>query len=361
MTRNMRMCARAEALAVVTLALVCGACHRADTRVLPRFDVRRHFAGYNWSAGWDELGDPKNDPILQACLVAATPRSLESLEISDLTDRLEALERAKLVRRTGGHYELAFPAIIGERQEQLTELVTGVADELLPMAEKMIEDIRPHLNGREEMLYHVLWSYVMDGRLTWQTLVSNLAAQVNATTVEIDGTAWVIYPSHPHRAGTNIYGVPSGVLTITWSPGGPLPNVVRDAMKGYESDLIASALNGKAVEEESVAEALAPYGCIGSNGMSRIAVWKPDSGAARVGAALAAKYAQEVMARLDFANVADMLDVTPAQALVIAYHELCYELLGQLEAKGALDIPKVTVGSPEEEFRFVSFVVFDQD
>ncbi len=55
-------------------------------------------------------------------------------------------------------------------------------------------------------------------------------------------------------------------------------------------------------------------------------------------------------------ELASSLGVTPEQALVIAYHELCYEILGRLSAAGDLPIPQVSKDHPQDARTLVSFL-----
>ncbi len=112
---------------------------------------------------WQALNDPNNNPILVACIEGSTEESLKALGIADLQQRLEGLERGNLIRKADGRYALAFPAVVGDKRAQLREYAEQAAQKLVPLGEKMIAQIRPHLAGRDQMLYHVLWSVVMDG------------------------------------------------------------------------------------------------------------------------------------------------------------------------------------------------------
>ena len=56
---------------------------------------------------------------------------------------------------------------------------------------------------------------------------------------------------------------------------------------------------------------------------------------------------------LDIEKIANQLDVSPGQALVITYHEVCYEILKQLISEGLLDVP---TKKEDQIYRLISFV-----
>ncbi len=306
------------------------------------FMISEYFSFYG-SEGidWRALQDSENNPILNACLRGATEKDLKTLGKAKLQERLASLEHGGLIKKTQDRYTLAFPAIVGPKREQLQRYVKQIVAKLLPMEEEMIAEIRPHLVGREEMLYHVLWSMIMDGPLAWNTAWAEMKEQIKMGDTSIQNKAWLVYPSHPFRVGTNTYG--SGTLRITWSRNTPSPHVILKLMSEYKSELGEAIKQRLPVQGRDAREALSKYGLVDGAGRLQIYILdlEKNSEAAQAYAALGKEFGRKIVAHLDVTKIADMLEVAPGVALVIAYHEVCWELLQNLAAKKILEVPPI--------------------
>ncbi|OHB68123.1 MAG: hypothetical protein A2V70_14010 [Planctomycetes bacterium RBG_13_63_9] len=69
----------------------------------------------------------------------------------------------------------------------------------------MTEHVQARLKDRQEMLYHVVWSVIMDGPHAWEAVHDELRRQIPAGDLSIENKGWVIYPPHPSAVGTNSY------------------------------------------------------------------------------------------------------------------------------------------------------------
>lgn len=308
-----------------------------------------------------ELYRGDNNPILNACLTGATLDKLKKLGIEDLQERLEKLQTGKIVRKINTHYYLAFPAIVGEKRAEFQKLVTQTGLKLLPTTQKMIQEIMPHIENDREMLYHVLWSIVMDGPIAWDTTLAELQARIKEGDTKIENTAWIIYPNHSFRCGTNGYGgSDSQVLyvSITWNQDPGLPNRIHSKISKYKSELIQSKATAQPVKATEAKKALAEYGLVDDKGMCRAHIIDINSPAAKTYYKLGYEFGHGFMAHFDAEKVADILGVSPGQALVIAYHEVCYEILKQLATKDALKIPQKIEAN--QMYRLISFVTVSE-
>jgi len=332
----------------------------AENKLPEEIEFRRHFSCYHCNVDWGALTDLENNPILNACLSGATYKELESLQIAELTVRLQKLQSGDLIRKNGDKYKLAFPAIIGEKRSKLQEVAEEMALKLLPVAEKMVREINPHLKGRDDMMYHVLWSIVMDGPIAWQTVKTELDKKLKKDNSSIGNIAWVMYPSHTHRAGTNTYDdLHIGPVIITWSLNTPMPPIIHQTIKRYETQLIQSAMNNQPLKEQKARQTLAQYGLVDKNGVAHIYIIDVDSEEAQTYKKLGSQFGQEFMAHLNIEKVTDILGISPEQSLVIVYHENCYEILKQLSDKKKLEIPKIVLkarANPAQVYRLISFI-----
>ena len=295
--------------------------------------------GYNLK----EFHRAENSPILNACLNGATYKELDEFGVDNLPIRLEKLQAGKILKKVKARYYLAFPTIIGKKRAELQQLVERTALQLLPTSENMIEQIQPHLKGREEMLYHVLWSVVMDSGIAWNTVKNDLERQVKEGKTSIKNTAWLIYPRHHYTCGTNSYSSSVkqiALVIITWKQNSPEPSRIHRNISKYENELIQSYTQNQPVEGGEARKTLALYGLLSDTGVTRAHIVDINSEAAQTYNVLASKFAHQFMDKCDIEKVAKMLNVTPGEALLIVYHEVCYQVLKDLAEKEVLKIPK---------------------
>ncbi len=334
----------------------------AEELQLPKdFKVSQYFSFFG-SRGidWQALHDPGNNPILVACIKGSTEKSLKGLGIADLQQRLERLERGNLIRKAGERYILAFPAVIGEKRDWLRKYAEQAARKLVPLSEKMITQIRANLAGRDEMLYHVMWSVVMDGGPAWDAARAEMNKKIKAGDTSTQNKAWLLYPSHPFRAGTNSYSSSSGRLQITWSRNTPSPNAIWRIISQHENQLVQAIEQNNPVVSAEARNALGKYGLVNEGGKVRFYAIKRDSEAANVYRDLGGQFGRQMMNYLDVAKVVDMLGVSPGVAFVIAYHEICWQLLQDLAEKKILvvfrTVAKTGTGA-SEAYRLVSLTM----
>lgn len=318
---------------------------RNNLQLENEIEIRLNFHCYHCSIDWNALADLKNNSILNACLTSATYSELQQLGLEDLSIRLQKLQNGNVIKKTGNRYHLAFPAIVGEKRAKFQQLVEQTASELLPTSEQTIQQILPHLEQRNEMLYHVFWSIVMDGA-AWITVETELGKQLSKDNVSISGISWVMYPNHPYDCGTNTYSdLQAGKVKITWStttastPSAPW--VLYETIKKYDSQLTQLLTTGQPIKNQQARQDLVQYGLVDDKGQLTAYVINANSQAAQVFYQLGLEFGRKAMAHLDVQKIVDLLDVTPEQALVISYHELCYEILKQSAEKGFLQVPEI--------------------
>lgn len=300
-----------------------------------------------------ELNDPANNPILNACLTGATYHRLEGLGVEDLSERLDRLQSGKIITKTNDRYYLAFPVILGEKRAKLQKLAECAALELLPATEKVIQEILPALKGHNSMFYHVLWSIVMDGPIAWNAAKMELQRRIKDESININNTPWLLYPKHPYFCGTNTFGDPNSPVIGVFITTRYGATTIYKKISKYENQLIESHNTGRPIESAEARKALARYGFVNDKGVAKAYIIDINSETAQTYSQLSYKFGHEVMAHLDVEKLANMLDVSPGEALVIAYHEVCYEILKQLASKGILELP---AKKECQIYRLISFV-----
>jgi hypothetical protein len=325
------------------------------------FKVSSHFCWFGGAGmDWGALHDPNNNPILIACLQDGSEERLQGLGIPDLRDRLTRLERGHVVKEVQGHYALTFPAIVGDKREQLQRYIEEQASQLVPLGEQMIAEIRPHLAGREEMMYHVLWSVVMDGGPAWDAARAEMLKQVHSGDTSSNNKGWVIYPPHPFNVGTNSSGEFGTTLRVTWSHGTPSPGAIEDVITKHLKQLKPAIERKTAVASEEARTALGKYGLVDEVGNVRLYTLTSGSKASKLYTRLSRQFGREAMTHVDIVKVTKMLDVQPGVAFLITQHELCWQLLQDLAEKKVLAVPAIVAKpgtDPREAYQLVSMTI----
>jgi hypothetical protein len=75
---------------------------------------------------------------------------------------------------------------------------------------------------------------------------------------------------------------------------------------------------------------------------------------------LGSQFGRQIMTHLDVNKMAEMLEVSPGVAFVIAYHEICWQLLQDLAEKEVLAIPRIvakTGAKANKAFQLVSLEI----
>ncbi len=332
-----------------------------------------HLYGSGQGAGldWRALRDEGNAPILSACLEGAGREDLARLGLPDLPERLERLREGRIIRATEEGYELAFPVVTGEQRADLQALVEDAARQVLPKAEETVEELRSALKGREDMLYHVAWSLVMDSGPAWHTLEQELERNHPGADTAMWDTVWLVYPPHRHLVGTNIDMTPAGNwLYATWSDSTPDCMPTFEVIRRGEAGILdcwrrssapggeqSTAVGGGPAEQAesgdegsgfadlagtlALAATLMEHGLADQQGQLRLYVFEADSREGRLHRKLAADFAREVARRFDVQQASQQLGVPPGRAMVIAYHEICWEVLAHLAERGSLEVPAI--------------------
>ncbi len=342
-------------IVIVAAILACG-CESKLSKVEEQIEVRNYFLFYcssDHGRNLRELNNPANNPILNACLAGATYEDLGKLGFKDLSDRLQILKDGQIVEEVNGRYYMAFPVVLGEKRKNLQKLAEDTALQLLPATEKIMETIEVQLNGHKEMLFHILWSIVMDGSVAWNAAQTELDEQVKIGDTKIQNTPWIIYPKHPYNYGTNCFGNPDNQIMLVSITSGYGATTIYKKIKQYQNQLIQSHHTGGPVEDADARKTLARYGFVDDKGIAKTYIINIDSEAAQTYKKLSSEFGCKVVEYLDIEKIANRLDVTPGQALVITYHEVCYEILKQLISRGLLEVP---VKKEDQIYRLLSFV-----
>jgi hypothetical protein len=216
-----------------------------------------------------------------------------------------------------------------------SEITTHISPELQTIAKEL------ERRNLAESIYSVLFSYVLDG-LTWDQLRARKAIPTMEVTAQHpfwDGTFWATYPKRDGAPGTNSTGEDGITFLMTWT------NAVLKQVVALENapDLtatVAKAANGdcRGLQVEDKLHGRWELGR--SDGSCRIPVVREDADDPMytAGERIADKLVTAVLDK----DVRSLLaPATAEQAHLIEAHELMWEVLDALIAKGVVRQPAV--------------------
>jgi hypothetical protein len=174
--------------------------------------------------------DAANNAIGLQCMRRSPISDLKKLGIPDLERRLDALTKGNAIVLRDSNCSLTFPIIVGPQRDRLQDLVQPVAAKLAPRVAKFADRIRAAVPDYGDMVFHLLWSRVVDD-------VWDQAWKESFSSSGPPDSTWVIYPQQHFAVGTNYNSIPgNGSSALTWAPDfrrhiGPASDSLIDASR----------------------------------------------------------------------------------------------------------------------------------
>lgn len=293
-----------------------------------------------------------NWEIVDACKAPKTRKELGAL-FPRLTDsQLELLVDFRVLALEKGTYRTAFPVLdakaTGELRRSMRELAPAVLDGVRPELDGFLAILGKA--GRARNAFSVLFAYVMDGQV-WRRLEEKGLLHKQTLTPETPFWAGTIWASAPRAfsCGTNSLQAEDATLMINWSRAahgkmGPL-------MSDWKSVAALATWLGKGgALDPRVRQVFEPAGLFDASGQLAVPVVTERPGDPLFDAAsrLSQKLAGAVATKLPLAELSRRFGLGSSEAaLVIAYHELMWEMLAELDAKGIVKKP-ITFANPEQ-------------
>jgi hypothetical protein len=262
---------------------------------------------------------------------------LEALGPADLDQRLGELVDGRVLRIRNDSCPPAFPVIEGVERKEFTEVADAAAAALGPVVETIVARLRKRLGGREEMLFHLLWSRVIDE--VWEE-----AWELASLDGDLPALAWVVYPEHQYAVGTNYDFLPGDAsLAVTWS------RAFMDHLSSF-SDLnweIIQVAWGETVAASEATAALTEYGIFDAEGRSRLFSYPQGERLDSLMTELTKRYAEGLAQAVDWAETARRFDVHHGDFFVALSHEIAYAVFDDLLAAGSLDVPSAVLDATD--------------
>jgi hypothetical protein len=283
------------------------------------------------------LRDSVNNAIATACIGGATHDDLAKVGLDDLDQRLKNLVAGNILVLRGGRYFIAFPVVTGETREKLTAEVDAVAREITPQVVPLLDQIRVAVPDRPDMVFHLLWSRVMD-RFWWRAWQRAFHHGTPPT------TEWRIYPSHPFMVGTNSYdyGVNGDSFSVTWNSETNC-NTRLVLASQLELDRGGWGLPVASTHNEDLKQ----LGLFDADMKFEGFAYHHGDRLDKLFKRLSDKYADLVASAYNYEQLGKSFNVPPDELFVIIQHETAYAILENLNHAGKLELPAV-LSNPAE-------------
>jgi len=277
------------------------------------------------------LKDELNNKIANMCISGATIGDLKKLNIEDLSHRLNILTEGNVLISTDQKYRLSFPVIVGEKRKAMADIVTKAAEELSPFVELMINKLKKELKENENILFHILWSRIIDE--VWFD-----AFNLSFPEEKPPKVIWVVYPEHPFAVGTNYNSLPGhGNLALTWS------NNFTEHLTAFDElrfELHQAAWD-KEITNIQTKEKMKEFGVFDVNDRFSVFSYKRGDKLDQILVYLTKEYASKVSKIYDYRALSEKFDGPYDELFVIVLHETAYAVFERLYESGKLQIPEI--------------------
>lgn len=282
--------------------------------------------------------------------------TLDSLNIPYNKSQLRFLMVGDLIAFNNGILQTKMPIFDRQQTEAIRNESKAFADSIYPTIEPKIKDLISVLNnkGYAAQTYSLIFSYLLDGYIWNDGKLPNANQIGNHGTWS--GAYWAMYNKRPEdRNGTNGYGP----LKVNWT----------DELGYWPSDAVLlkygrSILNnGVVVTDEELIEQLHKWNLVDLNGQPTIPIMtigsqdEIDSLCDTITADISSAMKKHCASFASEYNISSQ-----DEAEVIFYHEVMWDLLAIMEAKGVIEKPAILKGEETgaDHFSDITFIVLSE-
>ncbi len=290
-----------------------------------------------------------NSRILLACREgkSADALRLEGIEFAD--SQIELLIATNLlVRDSRGDLITTFPILDPGTVPRLREETASLADELLAVVRPDVEALARELEdaGLADHGYSLMFSYVLDG-MVWGFLEEYqqvVPRRLSARRPFWSGEIWAMRPGREFTAGTRSIDHEGLKLKVSTSPASAShtlrlfadTSALREALEQY-------ARSGR-LEGGRPRQLLAEFGLVDADGLLAIPVIDEiEKGPVfRAAETVTSNLVDAILEKVDLVGLQERYGFRSApQTLVIAYHELMWDLMERFETAGLVRRPGI--------------------
>ncbi len=292
-----------------------------------------------------------NGRILYQARTGTTQERLRKQGIATSESQIALLRTYGLLRQEGDVIKTSFPTLgpveIGPLRERLTQLAAGIVTKITPDVRGITEQLRKE--GLEANGYAVVFGYALDG-LLWDELKARDAlpsTDLNLAYPFWRGAFWAIYPERKDAAGTNEISEGNAALVTTWTD-----HVSKQLKAIADPDAIRPFLRavGEGVHYAGPIDTNgASWELANANGKLLVPVIHQHAGdpiyesGKRIASAVAQALHDDPAGK---AILASVKGATEQEAILIAAHELIWDVIDGVVTAGVVDLPGALGDAP---------------
>jgi hypothetical protein len=306
-----------------------------------------------------------NGDILLACKAGITEENLRSSGITFTRSQLVLLEAWRLLSHNDDTLKTLVPILDSTETFALRNYTKHVAALVCDTTVDLVRALKRHLDEikRSRNAYSVIFSYVVDG-LVWRHLEeSKLLTQrtIGAENPFWAGEAWALFRPRTFSCGTNKLSDRGISMNVNWSNASNpkrLPFVAD--FKNLSRTFDDYTTLGRVVDT-TARRVFTPFNLFNSEGEFTIPII-PETNSNmfyKVSIELSERIATAVLSALDTASLRATYHLRDGQqTLVIAYHEIMWDLMDAYEHKGLLKKPRAFSDPSHSMYTDISDLVF---
>ena len=346
--------------------VLCGACqpNNDSVRATPDYEVVC-YCETDETNPIEVVRMDNNRDLLLACQNGKTRDQLHAEKIASTESQIRALLDWRLLEDKDGVLRSAVPILLEPETQALrlttVQVATEISTSIVPDVKSFADTLKGM--GHEASAYSILFSYVLDGLVFDQFEVRKALVKRAITDARPfwSGVLWGLFPKRPFSCGTNSMDGHDLTLKVLWS------RSARKLMGPFISDwgsvtqLFEAIGREGRVNDVRLRGLFNRYGVLDTEGRPTIPIVDEANANPIYSQAksLAGKIAGQVLTHFDLAALQLKFRLANKEdALVIAYHELMWDLLGQLEQAGVVRRPPALAAPDQAQASDVSSLVF---
>ncbi|MDH4222382.1 MAG: hypothetical protein OEV55_02465 [candidate division Zixibacteria bacterium] len=306
-----------------------------------------------------------NGQILVECLPGKTVQQLTDGGTQFTESQIRLLKDWGLLQEEEGILKTTFPILDVDRTNHLRKLMKESTAILSQNLKEEIISLIAELKSinRGKNAYTILFSYVLDDLVwdLWEEKEILKRREISQENPLWTGEFWVVYPARTLSCGTNSISDKGVSLKVNWSEKAikkMLPFVTDWVNLSKMFDNLVE--KGK-VEDEKAIQVFGPYNLFDSSGRFTVPIIleSEDNKLYQKSLQLSKNVSNQVLDVIDLENLKNEFDFRDKeQALIIAYHELMWELLDYLEQERIIQKPVAFANPDKAEPKDIGDLVF---
>ena len=340
------------------LVVACGRLQQPNER-----DFDAHHFGHLKLLSPSQLARLDNNyEILAALVQPASKASLLRRGTKVADSQIELLILAGLLERQADLLVTRIPVLDRDATARLRARTSRAAGKVAEAAQDSIFEFKRELARRNQAgtTYPLFFSYILDG-LVWERFRDMGLMLREDNTPLWNGEVWTVSPSRGVYPGTITFWHGKAVMYVMWTEG---TAPVMTPFMGDDRKLrecFADCVERGRVENQGVRELFLPYGLVSESGDCKFPIFSehPVDSLFETADALARKVAELAASDLSLEELTHEFRFRDeSQALVVAYHELMWELLDELGRTGAITKPALLAEPSSADKAQVGNLVF---